>query len=754
MATSKQSAKKPVVNGQFYSTYKRLRSEAFPKDVFDAAELAVEKLMGQVGSEAGPVMMLGKVQSGKTRTFLTSVLLSMDNDFELVIVLTKNSIPLAQQTVSRMKGEFAEVVKSDDVKVGIQVFDVMGMPDDGLPLAQIKYQRVVIVAKKQQHNISRLIALLENQPELAKRKCLLVDDEADNVTIGYKSAGEAATVAGLINDLREKHSLMAMLQVTATPQAAYLQATEITLKDQKQIRSLKPATTVFAPIPADYVGGEVYYGERSRQPGTLESFLHVPVDPAELVRIKKGDRRVIQPARVLDLPQIGGLRTAIVQFLVGAAILRLLGNAKEDRKTPEKHHYCMLVHIATDKIGHGKQAEMAETIVEKLLAARESRAPIYVDLLREAYQSLMPQVKASGAKPPRFEAALGEIEEVLDSQGFVVKVVNSENEVAKMLDDSGQIKLVCPFTVFVGGSSLDRGVTLSNLISFFYGRSPVSMQADTAMQHSRMYGYRRPLLGVTRLHTTPDLKAKFTEIERTDAMLWEDLRKNPDAPVVFLERAKEGGIIPCSPTKLKPNRVGYIFPWTRMLPVGFKTRPRAGRGSSFAAYEQLDQVLRSRAAEFKRKEVWTIDVEEAIDLLQLVEHTLFWDKGTSDLTWPWERVAEVLRFTSSKSGKDKPTSSSEWGKVHIWAAFDRRLKRTTGVAPFEELADNPDSKDEAEVAAMHAVNSPILLLVGQRGRAVDGWDDAPFYWPVIRVPQNVRRVAFNDGQKLVSWNNP
>jgi hypothetical protein len=646
------------------------------------------------------------------------------------------------------------VVKSDDVKVGIQVFDVMGMPADGLPLAQIKHQRVVIVAKKQQHNISRLIALLENQPELSQRRCLLVDDEADNVTIGYKSAEAAATVADLINDLREKHPRMAMLQVTATPQAAYLQASNITLQDDKQIQQLKPATTVFAPIPADYVGGEVYYGERSRQPGTLESHLYVRVDPAELARIRKGDKRAIQPARVLDLPQIGGLRTAIVQFLVGAAIVRILGNAKEDRKTPERHHYCMLVHIATDKIGHGKQAEMATTIVEKLLEARTQKNPIYAKLLREGYQSLVPQVKQSGAQPPTFQAVLREIEEVLDSEGFIVKVVNSENEVAKMLDDSGQIKLVCPFTVFVGGSSLDRGVTLNNLISFFYGRSPAAMQADTAMQHSRMYGYRRPLLGVTRLHTTPDLHEKFAEIERTDAMLWKDLRENPDAPVVFLERSKVGGVVPCSPSKLKPNRVGYIFPRVRMLPVGFKTRSRTGRGGSGSAHEELDQILRSRAAAFKRKEVWTIDAKEAIDLLRLVEQTLFWEKGNSDLTWPWERIEEVLRFTSGESGKENPTMPSEFGKVHVWAAFDRRLKRTTGVASVEELADNPDSKDEAEVAALHAVESPILLLVGQRGRAVDGWDDAPFYWPVIRIQQKVRRVAFNDGQRLVKWNNP
>jgi len=62
------------------------------------------------------------------------------------------------------------------------------------------------------------------------------------------------------------------------------------------------------------------------------------------------------------------------------------------------------------------------------------------------------------------------------------------------------------FHIFVGGNILDRGITIPNLIAFYYGRNPRTMQADTVLQHSRMYGNRdRRDLAVTRFFTSRDV---------------------------------------------------------------------------------------------------------------------------------------------------------------------------------------------------------------------------------------------------------
>jgi len=59
------------------------------------------------------------------------------------------------------------------------------------------------------------------------------------------------------------------------------------------------------------------------------------------------------------------------------------------------------------------------------------------------------------------------------SKGAVVtEKVNSDNEVEALLDDDAELKLRTPFNVFIGGQILDRGITVPNLIGFYYGVLP------------------------------------------------------------------------------------------------------------------------------------------------------------------------------------------------------------------------------------------------------------------------------------------
>lgn len=85
-----------------------------------------------------------------------------------------------------------------------------------------------------------------------------------------------------------------------------------------------------------------------------------------------------------------------------------------------------------------------------------------------------------------------------------ISVINSEDDINKYLDeDTGELKLRTPFSIFVGGQVLDRGITIRNMVGFYYGRNPKTMQQDTVMQHSRMFGYRsKELLSITRFYTT------------------------------------------------------------------------------------------------------------------------------------------------------------------------------------------------------------------------------------------------------------
>lgn len=100
--------------GPFYTTYKAA-NPSFSIDTFDCAEETVSALLGTGTTSDHPGMLLGKVQSGKTRTFISVLALAFDNDFDIAIVLSKNSKALIKQTANRLGEEFSMFVKDGEL---------------------------------------------------------------------------------------------------------------------------------------------------------------------------------------------------------------------------------------------------------------------------------------------------------------------------------------------------------------------------------------------------------------------------------------------------------------------------------------------------------------------------------------------------------------------------------------------------------------------------------------------------------------
>src|SRR5579871_4144195 len=84
----------------------------------------VERLLSTETTATRPGMLLGKIQSGKTKTFLGVVALAFDNDVDVAVIITKGTKALTKQTVMRVKNDFASFIKQDRM----QVFDVMEVP--------------------------------------------------------------------------------------------------------------------------------------------------------------------------------------------------------------------------------------------------------------------------------------------------------------------------------------------------------------------------------------------------------------------------------------------------------------------------------------------------------------------------------------------------------------------------------------------------------------------------------------------------
>jgi hypothetical protein len=89
------------LQGTFFPAYKaaNLRSVF---ETFHCAEETVGELLQKSTTSDNPGMLLGKVQSGKTRTFISILALAFDNGYDIAIVLSKNSRALIEQTAKRL----------------------------------------------------------------------------------------------------------------------------------------------------------------------------------------------------------------------------------------------------------------------------------------------------------------------------------------------------------------------------------------------------------------------------------------------------------------------------------------------------------------------------------------------------------------------------------------------------------------------------------------------------------------------------
>ncbi|NPU14999.1 DEAD/DEAH box helicase family protein [Bradyrhizobium sp. 83002] len=710
------------LDGVFYPAYKAANA-SFSADTFACAEDVVRELLSSSTSAEHPGMLLGKVQSGKTRTFISTVALAFDNKYDIAIILSKNSRALIEQTYKRLTSEFEQFI--DDGELAI--YDIMHTPEK---FGKFELDsKLIFVAKKQTDNLDRLTSLFVDNPAMAGRRTLIIDDEADSASIGYtKKAGliEARQISLQISNLRTAIHQTSFLQVTATPYSLYLQPTEIEVANVTEFKPTRPAFTKLVPVPPEYVGGDVYFGASSHsESDTIESLIHHTVDHREFDRLKKQDRRSFDLAEVLTTRNLVGLRTAIVTFIVGGTIQRI--NGKSGGGKDKKLRYSFLLHSEASREAHNWQETLVKRIVSELGEAALQKNMIFSDLVSESYGDLIKSLALDGAPVPELSEVLLATETALADEHITIAKVNSDDDVAALLDSSGQLKLRSPLNIFIGGQVLDRGVTLANLIGFYYGRRPNKFQQDTVLQHSRMYGYRRPDLAVTRFYTSKAIRYAMAQMEEFDTSLRATVQAGGDRAVQFIRKSANGSIVPCSPNKILIATTQTLRPNKRILPIGFQTGYKTGSSGIGKAIQAIDDEV-CKLCGFNSDQAVLVDLKIAIGFLDRIEPTLEFPEDDAP-PFDWDAARAALTHLSQQA-----INPEDRGKVWLWAADNRNSSRIASESSHATYIETPDSeRTEGQLAKTYAVSQPILFLLRQNGDESRGWRGTPFYWPVVRA---------------------
>ena len=445
------------------------------------------RVLGQCPDPYGPParrtgLALGKVQSGKTMSYITLSALAFDSGYRIVIVLAGRTKALAEQNKARFDRELIGVRNSPR----IATFHNPDTHRETEIQAVLETDNLVLITLlKTQSRIAKVAEIFDN-PELSRYPVLIIDDEGDQASHNTKKRkGEQSAVHAHILGMRAAVPHHAYVAYTATPQANLLIDT---------IDALSPEFCVLIEPGKGYTGGATFFGSSSL--GRDRYVRIVPDDEAENDDIKGVPKH---------------LELAIATFLVSAAILHL-------RKQHAFHS--MLIHNSNLKADHERMHEAVEAMIVRWKEALKlpDSDPGAQDALgpaREAYEDL----RSTARECPSWEEVSVQLRR--EAKGLMVWLVNSLKK--------GMNPSTTPFNlqnnVMIGGNMLDRGVTIPGLAVTYITRPVKSTQADTVEQRARWFGYKEAYLDLCRVFTSEKILQVYTELVSHEEDFWESLSR-------------------------------------------------------------------------------------------------------------------------------------------------------------------------------------------------------------------------------------
>lgn len=676
-----------------------------------------------------PGILLGLIQSGKTRAFVGVIAKCFDEGYDVAVIFTKNSVALAEQSIKRLKSDFSMPIDRNR----LYVWDIIKL-QEGLLTGYILDQKQIFVVKKESKNLIALERVFNN-PVLQKKKVLIIDDEADQASVSFiadkdKEEGfDMAKVAGAISNFR--HQLKgnnSYLQVTATPYSLYLQPEDMTI-NQTEYAPLRPAFTHLLHPHSAYIGGK-YYFEYSLNSDHPASYIHVQVSEDELKFLNcktkttnTYNKKAID--NILNTSKLEKFRFSIYSFLVGGAI------RQEQEKTEDfwakPYHCAFILHTSQSTAIHQQQKNLVEEFIRVLSLLSEVEL---AELLKEPYTKLRESVLASNQIVPEFSIIVEAVSNALKNRHVGVVEVNSKTQIVELLGEDGQLRLDNPFNIFAGGQSLDRGITIDHLIGFYYGRSPLTFQMDTVLQHSRMYGNRSIAdLAVTRFYTTAKVYEAMRNMHCFDQDLRADIEKDiNNASARFI--AKHGNtIIPAGPNKLKASSLQSFRALSRLLPKGFQTRSQTDIKGAIAKIDEFVSNMNLHDGNFG-----LLNKDTVFQIIDLIENTFIYEDRFDNKGLDWD-------VTPFKKALEIALEINKTTEVFIYAKDNREASRYKhGGDSFGDAPD--DGKTDLPICKKQAAKGPVLMLLKQKGDETDGWRNAPFYWPVMIMPENMPNYVY------------
>lgn len=705
-------------------------------------EDTVDKLMNDDISNANePGLLLGNIQCGKTRTFVGVMALAFDKGFDACIVLTKDENGLVQQTKTRMEYEFRDFLSDTDLRQSA-VVAVHGIQNNStFTSSQINDRKNIFVINKNVTRLTYMLKLIKGS-EFSNKKILIIDDEADFVSRAFYTKNgetEVGKVAKLIDALSQMPKYCRYLQVTATPYSLFLQPDKTVEVANGKVEVFRPRFTTLVPIHSNYIGGKQYFHESENSLSMYSHLYHSISDECmDYLLFKNKHKKVLDNA--LDTDKFRDLRFALMSYFVASAIRRI----QEREVNQRRYNTCFFMHVSIETKDHAYEHTMVNNILTrwKNQFCDNNDFGSFVNLFEDCYYDfcesnrLANEEKLVSLFMPSKEVVKTEVISYFREEKYTIQVVNSSTaKDENLLGKDGQLRLSNALNIFIGGFKLDRGITIDHMLGFFYGRRPQVGQADTVLQHHRMYGNRsKEDMTVTRLYTTYDLYQKMKWIDNMDHQLrniFIKAQEHPEdsIPLVPIQYSPDMGIRPCGMSRLKISDLEVLDSFKRITTFGFQT------GSKTAISDTID-CIRNFICNLDGYEgvkiPFLVKKEHACQILKDIRTTYIYDRyvdRNAGMDWHEEDMIAALE-----------AYTPEDGKVWLYYVNERNMSRVRQNGNFVDAPE--DGNTDTPIARKYASDRPFLMLFEQNGLASKGWRDTPFFWPNLRLPVNLKTCVY------------
>ena len=699
-----------------------------------------------------PVAMVGQIQSGKTRAYLGVMAKCFDEGVDVAIILTKSSVVLGQQTVDRIKSDFSSC-NCQRSPMGSRRLKV-SMAIDLHKLVVPEGHRHILIAIKQEDHIKALAKILKSYIAKKDLKVLMIDDEADVTSINYDMDGKPEKVMKILSRLRRQFngrgrssSSLAMLQVTATPAALYLQRNHSSLKTDYITH--QPDFTVLLDTHESYVGGSHYF-DHLDQKDRVEGYLNQQLDVSCVTYLNEA-RSSHRIDSIVKGNRLHSLKSAFMTFITGVAIRSLQEERADEPFMPVYAGAC-LIHINETIETHRTQAEVTLAFLDLLEDHVKLEEPQFDLMIKESYQNLLRSLALKDHMIPTFEEVLDKAKSYfkteLDAQVVLVNSDRGENwhsdrrhhHLLHMSGFKEESILESPLTLqkslnfFIGGNTFTRGVTIENLICSIYGRS-TTRDADSALQHCRWYGARNEDLAVSRLYTTKQSFAILEEAYDIDTHIRSMIIDSGHRLEVLWNRISEYSLSYTSEQSRihRPSddtAVGKVQYWPKYFDLVDAEKLKE---LTLKMDDLVINAIEGTVDSISHRQEWSTDQQFIDQMCELIDQSLDFDRSERG-AWHHE-VAKAMFSVSSGQYQRKP-------KVIFLPDMEGEYDRANPTATERLSHSHSLLRDEQDWASR--TKRPVMILTRQKGGESLGWGNkGPFYWPIFINPDFIKRYEFH-----------